>query len=175
VAPGRYGSIDADAKQRIQSILSRPADEPRSQWDQVKREPKRSTVPQLKDFLEHLHWFQQQNVASGAFSEIPKAKIRQFATEARSFDLASLNDMPERKRLTLAAALIFKQVACALDDVANMFIRQVKKMHNKTNEALEHYKEEHNEQTDAPIERLRKIRAMGMLRRRRCHCRECPR
>jgi hypothetical protein len=36
--------------------------------------------------------------------------------------------MPERKRLTLAGALILKQVARALDDVADMFIRQVKKI-----------------------------------------------
>ena len=39
--------------------------------------------------------------------------------------------MPERKRLTLAATLILKQVARALDDVADMFVRHVKKMHNK--------------------------------------------
>jgi 2-oxo-4-hydroxy-4-carboxy--5-ureidoimidazoline (OHCU) decarboxylase len=55
-----------------------------------------------------------QNVAAGAFAEIPEAKIRQFAAEARSPDLISLNDMPERKRLTLAGALILKQVARAL-------------------------------------------------------------
>src|SRR6516162_2615001 len=51
--------------------LSRSAGESRSLWDQVKREPKRSTVPQFKDFLDHLHWLQQQNVAASAFAEIP--------------------------------------------------------------------------------------------------------
>src|SRR6516165_11773415 len=117
--------LDADAKQRLLTILSRSAGESRSLWDQVKREPKRSTVPQFKDFLDHLHWLQQQNVAASAFVEIPEAKIRQFAAEARSLDLTSLNDMPERKRLTLGGALILKQVARALDDVADMFIRQV--------------------------------------------------
>jgi len=35
--------------------------------------------------------------------------------------LASSNDMPERKRLTLVAALILKQVARSLDDAAEMF------------------------------------------------------
>jgi hypothetical protein len=34
----------------------------------------------------HLHWLQQQNVAANAFAEIPEAKIRQFAAEARSLD-----------------------------------------------------------------------------------------
>jgi hypothetical protein len=41
--------LDADARQRLLAILSRSAGESRSLWDQVKREPKRSTVPQFKD------------------------------------------------------------------------------------------------------------------------------
>jgi hypothetical protein len=97
--------LDAGARHRLLAILSRPFDESRSLWDQVKREPKRSTVPQLKDFLDHLRWLQEQNVAASAFKEIPETKIRQFAAEARSLDLTSLNDMPERKRLTLDGCL----------------------------------------------------------------------
>src|SRR6516162_7690287 len=149
--------LDADARQRLLAILSRSAGESRSLWDQVKREPKRSTVPQFKDFLDHLHWLQEQNVAASAFAEIPEAKIRQFAAEARSLDLTSLNDMPERKRLTLAGALILKQVARALDDVAAMFIRQVKKMHHKAEEALIEYQMAHADRTDALIAKLREI------------------
>jgi Domain of unknown function (DUF4158) len=149
--------LDAGARQSLLAILSRSAGESRSLWDQVKREPKRSTVPQFKDFLDHLHWLQQQNVAASAFAEIPEAKIRQFAAEARSLDLASLNDMPERKRLTLAGALILKQVARALDDVADMFIRQVKKMHHKAEEALMQYQMAHADRTDALIAVLRDI------------------
>jgi hypothetical protein len=149
--------LDAGARQRLLAILSRSAGESRSLWDQVKREPKRSTVPQFKDFLDHLHWLQQQNVAVSAFAEIPEAKIRQFAAEARSLDLTSLNDMPERKRLTLAGGLILKQVARALDDVTDMFIRQVKKMHHKAEEALVQYQMAHADRTDALIAVLRDI------------------
>ena len=50
--------------------------------------------------------------------------------------------MPERKRLTLAGALILKQVARALDDVTDMFIRQVNKMHHKAEEALMQHQED---------------------------------
>src|SRR6516165_4813495 len=149
--------LDADARQRLLAILSRSAGESRSLWDQVKREPKRSTVPQFKDFLDHLHWLQQQNVAASAFAEIPEAKIRQFAAEARSLDLTSLNDMPERKRLTLAGGMILKQVARALDDVTDMFIRQVKKMQHKAEEALIEYQMAHADRTDALIAKLREI------------------
>lgn len=150
-------SLSNDARQRLLAVLSRPEEKSRSLWDQVKHEPKRATVTQLKEFLHHLRWLQQQNLATDAFKSIPEAKIRQFAAEARALDLASINDMPERKRLTLAAALILKQVAQALDDIAGMFIRVVKKMHNNANEALTLYRVEHAERTDALITRLRDI------------------
>jgi len=74
----------------------------------------------MKDFLDHLRWLQEQNVAPSAFASIQNATVKQFVAEARSLDSASLNDMPERKRLTLVAALILKQVARSLDDVAEM-------------------------------------------------------
>jgi TnpA family transposase len=150
-------SLDAAGKQKLLAILSRPAGEPRSLWDRVKREPKRPTVPQMKDFLDHLHWLQEQNVAAAAFTAIPDAKVTQFAAEARSLDLASLNDMPDRRRLTLVAALILKQVARALDDVAEMFIRQVQRMHNKARDALLLYQAAHADRTDALVARLRDI------------------
>src|SRR6516164_5734810 len=94
-----------------------------------------------------------QQVLSRRFRKLKS----QFAAEARSLDLTSLNDMPERKRLTLAGALILKQVARALDDVADMFIRQVKKMHHKAEEALIEYQMAHADRTDALIAKLREI------------------
>jgi Domain of unknown function (DUF4158) len=87
-------SLNESARRRLLAITSRTKDEVRSLWDRIKHEPKQSTVPQMEDFLDHLHWLQQQNVAADAFAEIPEAKIRQFAAEARSLDLSSLNDMP---------------------------------------------------------------------------------
>jgi hypothetical protein len=44
----------------------------------VKREPKRPTVPSTKDFLDHLRWLQEQNVAANAFASMPNAKVKQF-------------------------------------------------------------------------------------------------
>ena len=67
--------LDAGARHRLLAILSRPLGESRSLWDQVKREPKRSTVPQLKDFLDHLRWLQEQNVAASAFRRFRRLKF----------------------------------------------------------------------------------------------------
>ena len=152
-----YQALDAQARQALQALLRREEGEARSVWDRVKREPGRPTVPQFKEALENLHWLQQLNGAAGAFANIPEVKIRQFAAEARSLDLASLNDMPERKRFTLVAALIRKQVATALDDVTDMFLHQVKRMQHRAEEALTLYRTAQADRTDALIARLRDI------------------
>ncbi len=150
-------ALDDATRQRLLELLSPPQGLTRSLWEQIKREPGRATVTQLRDFLHHLRWLQQHNVAADALAKIPEAKIRQFAAEARALDLASMNDLSEHKRLTLAASLIVKQAAQALDDIAQMFIRQVKKLHNHSNEALTHYRVMHAERTDALIAKLRDI------------------
>lgn len=152
-----FSQMEEKTRQRLHKILACPEGSSRSLWDQIKQEPKRSTVPHLRELLDHLHWLQAQNEVGNFFANIPEAKLAQFAAEARSLDVSSLNDMPEQKRLTLVVAFIYKQVAQALDDVANMFIRQVKKMHNKAEEALKLYKQKQEIQTDELIERLHSI------------------
>jgi len=82
-------------------------------------------------------------------------KIRQFAAEAGSLDLASWNDVSERKRLTLMTALIREQVATALDDVTEMFLREVKRMQNRAEEALTLYGTAQADRTDTLIAHLR--------------------
>jgi hypothetical protein len=49
------------------------------------------------------------------------------------------------------------EVARSLDDAAEMFIRQVQKMHNKASDALVIYWAAHAERTDALVARLREI------------------
>jgi len=152
-----YEALDAPARERLQALLRREEGEARSVWDRLKHEPRRATVPQFKAALENLRWLMQHNGAAGAFADIPEVKIRQFAAEARSLDMASLSDMPERKRFTLIAALILKQVAYTLDDVTDIFLRQVKRMTHRAEEALTLYRTAHAERTDALIARLRDI------------------
>lgn len=117
--------LDATARAQLLTLLTRAAGDLRSPWDRVKREPKRPTVRHLEECLAQVQWLRDQHVTASVFADIPDVKVKQFAAEARSLDVTSMNDLPERKRLTLAAALVLTQVTRTLDDVAEMFIRQV--------------------------------------------------
>lgn len=68
-----------------------------------------------------------------------------------------MKETQQPKRLTLAVALIRIRTAQALDDLADMFIRRMQKLHHQGNEALAAYRREHQEQTDGLIALLGQI------------------
>lgn len=148
-------SLTDATKARLQQLLQRPVGESYSSWDRIKAEPQQPTLPHFRVFLDHLHWLQAQSEGTQVFNGIPDIKVRQFATEARALNAAAMNELLEPKRLTLMAALLQRQAARALDDVATLFIRQVQKMHNSAAEALQQYQIEYADQVDALIGLLR--------------------
>jgi hypothetical protein len=94
-------------------------------------------------------------VPDGAFAGVPDRKLRRFAAEARSLGAADLGRMAESKRLALMAALLRGQIAQALDDAAEMFVRLTTRMHNRAKEALERHRARHAAETDALVALLR--------------------
>jgi len=129
-------SLSDEALQKLSTLLARPAEDTQSAWDRLKQEPKQATTQNTRDFLEHLDWLREYALPSAAFAGVPDVKVKQFAAEARSLDLSSIHDCAEPKRLTLTAALVVVQTARALDDVADMFVRLVHKVHTHAKEAL---------------------------------------
>src|SRR5215475_8390806 len=65
-----------------------------------------------------------------------------------------MHDCASPKRLTLAAALKVVQTARALDDVADMFVRLVQKLHNRAYDALLQHQADHVERTDSLVATL---------------------
>jgi hypothetical protein len=146
-----YDRLGSESQKRIDDILSPTKVDAKSLWDALKQEPQRPTPKRTADFLSHLEWLRTQTVEAQVFAGLPDIKLQQFAAEARSLDLSSVNDLSPHKRYALTAALIVRQTSRALDDITEMFIRQVRKLHNKANEALKTYLLEQSERSDRLI------------------------
>ena len=146
--------MDTSARERLAILLTRVEDETKSPWHRLKGEPKQPTAQNNREFLEHLAWLKDQAILPVIFRDIPDVKLKQFAAEARSLDVASMNDLTETKRLTLAAALVFTQTGRVLDDCADMFVRLVQRLHNQARKALLESQDEHVERTDSLVATL---------------------
>lgn len=152
-----YNALSADSKSSLKLLFEQSARYSKTAWDNIKREPKKPSVRHLQDFLKHLQTLLTHDLRAEAFSGIPDVKIKQFAAEARSLDVASMRDFAEPKRLTLTAALVLAQVGRAFDDVTDMYIRLVQRLHSRAREALNQHRIEKAAETDALVATLHNV------------------
>ncbi len=152
-----YAALDDGQRMMLTRLLTRGEDEAGSLWQRLKREPKQPTTKRLREYTAHVRWLQSMNTVRAAVESLPEAKLQRFADEARALDVARMKETPEPKRYTLAVALLRVRTAQAVDDVAEMFIRRVQKLHQRGKEALEEYRRHHQEQTDALVRLLGQI------------------
>jgi len=152
----RYHHTIADrlgeaVRAQLDALFLRPPDALQSLWEQGKRESKSPTVKHMQEFLAHLRWLRTLAIPSSVFVEIPAVKLQQFAAEARALSAYERQRLRESKRYALAAALLRRQVAKAVDELTEMFLRRMHKLHQSAEEALAEYRRHHQAQTDALI------------------------
>jgi TnpA family transposase len=152
-----YDALDDRQRVTITRLLTREDSETASPWQWLKREPKQPTTKRMREHIAHAQWLQSLNTGRQALDGIPESKLQRFADEARALNVSRMQAMQEAKRITLAVALIRVRTAQALDDLAEMFIRRLQKLHHQGKEALEEYYRQHQEQTDALIVLLGQI------------------
>jgi TnpA family transposase len=148
-------AMPPEARERLAALLVVPEGATRSGWDQVKADPPRPSPQRMREHLAHLAWLREQAVTDTVFAGIPDRKLRHFAAEARALNAAVLSHVTESKRLALVAALLRSQVAQALDDAAEMFVRLTTRMHNRAKEALDEHRARHAAETDTLVALLR--------------------
>ena len=150
-------SLSDSQRELISNLLQRSEDDAFSDWNRLKQEARRPTTKNIREFIEHLHWLKSLNAGSNSLDQVPEVKLQRFSEEAKALNAAQMKDMNEHKRLTLAVALIQTQTAAAIDDLAEMFIRSVGRLHNHGHDALQAYHQAHREKTDRLIEILSRM------------------
>nr|WP_255435175.1 Tn3 family transposase [Rhodoferax sp. BLA1] len=127
----------------------------RSQWEQLKREPKQPNVREVVSFLTHIEAVRKLADSLPKPEDIPVSKRTQFVLEARALNVREMMALKPIKRYALAVLLIHAQLQKAVDDIADIFIRSVRNMHNVSRERLKEYQLEHVAQGELLIAQFR--------------------
>ncbi|MGL5833109.1 MAG: Tn3 family transposase, partial [Waterburya sp.] len=149
--------LNNESCQRLDSLFTIPESTAKTPWHELKQDPGRPILKNLKALVWRLKWLSELNTYQSALSHIPNVKLKHFATEAMSLDAGRMKELEPHKRYTLAAAMIATQSARTLDDLASMFIRRMQKNHVKAKEALDKYREEYQARTDRLISTFRDV------------------
>lgn len=134
--------LGAVAQDTLRALLTRVPQGQQSLWDRLKNEPKRPTAQHTRDFLDHLTRLRGLAIAADVCDGIPDVKVKQFAAEARSLDVASMHvcllaehcclipgqqlrifDRPVMMNLPPATVTLLKDSACA-DGQCDFFAAQ---------------------------------------------------
>jgi TnpA family transposase len=130
----------------------------KSLWRSLKLDPGAPTLKQVRAWVERLKWLKSLDLHSERFfSAIPAVRMQSFASEARSLNAARMLEMEPRKRYTLAAALVRRQVAQCLDDLGEMLIKKIRRMHRQAHEEFQQALLRRQTQTDQLIAALFRI------------------
>lgn len=155
-----YGQI-ADAltpamRGLIDELLSTAAGASHSGWQALKRDPKRPTHVEVRNYLQHIRRLQHLAEQLPPIA-VPIPKLKQFRAMARALDASELTELVPAKRYALAAIFIRSQYAKTLDDAADLFIRLMQKLENSAQQKLIAYQLEHSKRADFLISQLRDL------------------
>jgi Domain of unknown function (DUF4158) len=129
----------------------------RSQWDQLKREPKQPSVREVASFLTHIQTLRERADGLPVVEGVAVSKRTQMVLEARALNIREMQDLKPAKRYTLAVLLVRAQLQKAVNDIADIFIRSVRNMHNAARERLKQYQLEHVAEGEALIAQFREV------------------
>ncbi len=150
------GSLDGALIARIDALLAVTTG--KSGWEDLKQEPRRPTTRAIASFLKHID--EIRKLAEGLPtppSMLSASKRMQLVTEARALDVAELRSLKTAKRYALAVLFIQAQLQKAPDDVAEIFIKVMRKYEPYAKAKLQKYHLDHADAREGLVGHFREV------------------
>lgn len=144
------------AKRLIDELLTFDAHQSYTQWNNLKKEPKKPTNKAVREYLHHVHWLRNLNESLPKIA-LPPLKYQYFITEARALDAADMRRLKPQKRYALTVILIKAQHSKALDDVAALYERLVSRMETSAQQSLKEHILKQQKVVDQLVAKFRQV------------------
>jgi DNA integrity scanning protein DisA with diadenylate cyclase activity len=127
-------ALSREERMKINALFVADSTIASTPWNQLKQEPGKPMLTHLQELVKRLRWLSNLQVGKAVLAAIPEVKVKHFAEEARTLDVARMKELDSKKRYTLSSALLSVQYACSLDDIAEMFVKRMQQLHHKAKE-----------------------------------------
>lgn len=153
-----FSALGEDGRRRIDRLWEEPGAEARTTaWNTLKQDSGSPTLTHLRELVDHHKWLTDQQLPASVLGGLPTIKVNQFEAEAKSLNAARMLELEPYKRYTLAAVLLQTQLSRVRDDLGQMFIKRMMRIHRRGKEALALHHLKHQERTDGLIRTLRDV------------------
>jgi TnpA family transposase len=129
--------LNPEYVQRLKDLLDNYASVERSPFNDLKKLPQRASRNHLNDLIVHLTWLETMGEIAPYLQGLTRAKIKHFTSEAKALSAFEMKDITVPKQLTLLLCLIYSAQVQTRDYLVEMFLKQMKKIHNRAIEELD--------------------------------------
>ncbi len=140
---------DSD-KARLEAMLIAGQDGKSLQF-KIKRRARKDSAANLRALLDHIDFLDGLIPTAGVLDDIPELKRRHFAGEAVALDASEIRDIAPLKRHALLMCQIAHARATTRDEVLEMFIRRMAKIHRAAKDALEAVRVQFRERSELMV------------------------
>jgi hypothetical protein len=146
---------------RIDGLLATMVATQRTPYHTVKQQPKRPSRSHLHELLDHSAWLDALGMVDPFLTDVPPLKRQHFAAECKALDAAELKDVALPKRLTLLLCLVQQAQVQAHDDLIEMCIKRLRRIHLQGKEELDQLRARQQETTERLVGTLADV--LGVL------------
>jgi TnpA family transposase len=118
------------------------------------RAPGRASRKNLTALIDRYHWLQELPDPTAALQSVADSKVLQWANEARRLKAPELREYIAPRRQALLLAVIRHARGQVLDDLTQMLLRLVRRIEHNSEQRLEDWYRERQNQTDLLIRAL---------------------
>ena len=128
-----------------------------SPWNDLKMDAPKASLNGLREILTRHDDLTAMADNQEMLRNIPVVKRNQLALEGMSLDAASMVDMEPKKRYVVALTLIERQLARVIDDLCDVFCKQMMRTQHLADAELESYLTVNQDKTDEILRRFAKL------------------
>ena len=140
------GRLTAEDRARLDALLDVEPGGYLTGFTRLKAPPGPPTLKRVRERVAHLDGLVGLLETPPLIEGVPHTKVRQFAAEARALEVGDVKGLAsDARRRTLLACLVHDAQVSARDDLAEMFLRRMRRTHNRAKQALDRLRERHRE------------------------------
>lgn len=143
--------LTSDDKAALDALVQSAGKASKSPLHEVKRLPKRSSLKHLQELISHMEQLDGLVATDAPLAGVPELKRKHFAAEGRALDAAELKDFRPAKRYAVLLCLIHRARVQVRDDLADMFIKRMGKIHNHGKEHLDRLRSQYREKAEVLV------------------------
>lgn len=132
----------------LDSLLVVDASERLSPFNMLKQGPGNPSISHMRELRDRLIQLESILDVRRLLVDILPTKIVHFGTEAQLFDVRRLQELGRAKHYTYLICLLYQTQRRARDDLAEMFLRRIGRIHKQGKKALEILRKHQQETSD---------------------------